>query len=204
MHTVGSDARKAVADGYPVEQVITSDLHPEFWDLGHKFFRSTPKTFPARFISADIFQLKDLAYEAVRTPPIDLSTVQLLSELRGNISALHASAFFHLFDEEGQFELAKIMASLLSSAPGSMIFGSHGSRPEKGIRTEVASNKGWSSDMFCHSPESWRSLWDGGVFPKGAVRVDVSLLETERPDMEAIKIDPSVKLYLLVWCITVL
>ncbi|KAK0459029.1 uncharacterized protein EV420DRAFT_1479667 [Desarmillaria tabescens] len=95
----------------------------KFWDLGHKFFRSTPKTFPARFISADIFQLKDLAYEAVRTPPIDLSTVQLLSELRGNISALHASAFFHLFDEEGQFELAKIMASLLSSAPGSMIFG---------------------------------------------------------------------------------
>ncbi|KAG7448619.1 uncharacterized protein BT62DRAFT_717960 [Guyanagaster necrorhizus] len=201
---LGSDARKAVSDGYPIDQVIASDLRPEFWDLGHKLFKSTPETFPARFISADIFQLKYLASEAVRAPPIDLSKVQLLSELRGSVSAIHASALFHLFDEGRQFELAKIMASLLSSAPGSMIFGSHGSQPEKGIRTEIASNKGWSSNMFCHSPESWRSLWDGGVFPKDAIRVDVSLLETERPDMVAIKMDSSVKTYLLVWCITVL
>ncbi|KAK0459030.1 uncharacterized protein EV420DRAFT_1642728 [Desarmillaria tabescens] len=175
----GNDPRKAVMDGYPVEQVLASDLRPEFWDLGHKLFKSTPDTFPARFIPADIFQLKDLPKKEAGSVP-ELSQVQSIGELRGSISAIHASALFHLFDEEGQFELAKIMAALLSSEPGSMIFGSHGGRPEK----ELAIFMGWRN------------------IPRGTVRVDVSLLETERRDM--ITIDAGVKQYLLVWCITVL
>ncbi|KAK0203786.1 hypothetical protein DFS33DRAFT_1475139 [Desarmillaria ectypa] len=196
----GNDPRKAVVDGYPVEQVIASDLHSEFWELGHRLFKSTAETFPARFIPADIFQLKGLTKEGVPPPISELSQVQSLAELRGNISAIHTSSFFHLFDEEGQFEIAKIMAALLSSEPGSMIFGSHGGRQEKGFRTEVGPNSGRRSSMFCHSPESWRSLWDGEIFPKGTVRVDASLHEREHPDT----VDPGVKSCLLVWCITVL
>ncbi|KAK0496140.1 hypothetical protein EDD18DRAFT_1074587 [Armillaria luteobubalina] len=197
----GNDPRKAVMDGYPVEQVLASDLRPEFWDLGHKLFKSTADTFPARFIPADIFQLKGLPKKEAALVP-ELSQVQSIGELSGNISAIHTSALFHLFDEEGQFELAKIMATLLSPESGSMIFGSHGGRPEKGIRFEVAPSDQRAVNMFCHSPESWRSLWDGEIFPRGSVRVDVSLQETERPDM--IVINSGVKQYLLVWCITVL
>ncbi|PBK67606.1 hypothetical protein ARMSODRAFT_889090 [Armillaria solidipes] len=197
----GNDPRKAVMDGYPVEQVLASDLRPEFWDLGHKLFKSTTDTFPARFIPADIFQLKGLPKKEAGLVP-ELSQVQSIGELSGSISAIHASALFHLFDEEGQFELAKIMATLLSSESGSMMFGSHGGRPEKGIRFEVAPGAQRTVNMFCHSPESWQSLWDGEVFPRGTVRVDVSLQETERPDM--IILNSSVKQYLLVWCITVL
>ncbi|KAK0469998.1 uncharacterized protein EV420DRAFT_1298372 [Desarmillaria tabescens] len=195
----GNDPRKAVADGYPVEQVIASDLHPEFWELGHRLFKSTAETFPARFIPADIFQLKGLTREG-GIPVPELPKVQSLAELRGNISAIHTSSFFHLFDEERQYEVAKIMAALLSSEPGSMIFGSHAGRREKGLRTEVDSRSGRSNNMFCHSPESWRSLWDGEIFPKGTVRVDAVLHERERADI----LDPGVKLYLLIWCITVL
>ncbi|KAG7448613.1 uncharacterized protein BT62DRAFT_929702 [Guyanagaster necrorhizus] len=192
----GNDPRKAVVDGYPVEQVVASDLHPEFWELGHRLFKSTAETFPARFIPADIFQLKGLLREDVPAPVPELSQVQSLAELRGHISAIHASAFFHLFDEEGQFEIAKIMAALLSSEPGSMIFGSHGGRHEKGVRTEVPNTERRS--MFCHSPESWRLLWDGEIFPKGTVRVDAFLHEVKHPDM------PAIKRHFLVWCITVL
>ncbi|KAK0435186.1 hypothetical protein EV421DRAFT_1837199 [Armillaria borealis] len=203
----GNDPRKAVVDGYPVEQVIASDLHPEFWELGHKLFKTTAETFPARFIPQDIFQLKGLTKEDVPPSGISipkLSQVQSLADLRGNISAIHTSAFFHLFDEEGQFEVAKIMAVLLSSEPGSMIFGVHGGRPEKGLRSEVGSNSGRRRNMFCHSPESWRSLWDGEIFPKGSVRVDAFLHASERDHNRLDTVDPSIKTYHLVWCVTLL
>ncbi|KAG7448620.1 uncharacterized protein BT62DRAFT_992643 [Guyanagaster necrorhizus] len=196
----GNDPRKAVLDGYPVKQVLASDLRPEFWDLGHRLFRSTPDNFPARFIPADIFQLEDLPKKGDSVS--ELSQVKSMGELRGSISAIHTSALFHLFEEERQLELARNLAALLSSEPGSMIFGSHGGRPKKGIRIEVAPGCNNDRNMFCHSPESWRSLWDGEVFPRGTVRVDVSLDKTERPDM--VTLDPSVQQYLLVWCITIL
>ncbi|KAK0220001.1 hypothetical protein IW262DRAFT_1272152 [Armillaria fumosa] len=190
----GNDVRKAVADGYPVQQAIATDLKPEFWDLGHKLFKSTPESFPARFIAADILELKDLAKQPLASPP-DLSKVQSLAELSGCVSAIRASSLFHLFDEQQQFELAKITAALLSSAPGSMIFGSHGADPTKGLRTETFGNRTLS--MFCHSPESWKALWDGGVFPEGTVSVDVSLKEIEVDGFNG-------KVYFLVWCVTVL
>ncbi|KAI0828239.1 hypothetical protein BC628DRAFT_1337889 [Trametes gibbosa] len=46
----GNDVRKTVYDGFPIENVVASDLHPEFWELGHRLFKSTPKTFPVTFV----------------------------------------------------------------------------------------------------------------------------------------------------------
>jgi len=31
--------------------------------------------------------------------------------------------------------------------------------------------------MFCHSPESWKDLWETVVFKRGSVRVDAKLVE---------------------------
>ncbi|PBL03853.1 hypothetical protein ARMGADRAFT_1095995 [Armillaria gallica] len=196
----GNDPRKAVADGYPVEQVLASDLLPEFWELGHRLFKSTAETFPARFIPADIFQLKGLTREDVPVSVPELTKVQSLVDLRGNISAIHISSFFHLFDEEQQSEIANILAALLSSEAGSMIFGSHVGRREKGFRIEVDSSGGHTRNMFCHSPESWRSLWDGEIFPKGTVHVDAFLRERGCADI----VEPGATLYVLFWCITIL
>ncbi len=84
-----------------------------------------------------------------------------------------------------------------------MIFGVHGGRHEKGIR-EVGSNSSRRRNMFCHSPESWRSLWDGQIFTKGSVRVDAFLHASERDRNRLDTVDPDVKSYHLVWCVTIL
>ncbi|OCH94147.1 hypothetical protein OBBRIDRAFT_789486 [Obba rivulosa] len=179
----GNDARKAVADGYPVENVITSDLRPEFWQLGHELFRSTPETFPVPFVPGDAFDQDFLKrvppfYEPPETPAPNLRSLTSLTPLLGHVSAIHASAFFHLFDEEQQYKLAQSLAGLLSPEPGSIIFGSHGGRQEKGLNVEGRLRRG--GYMFCHSPESWVELWDGQIFKKGTVKVEAELVKSVR------------------------
>ncbi len=94
------------------------------------------------------------------------------------------------------------MAALLSPEPGSMIFGSHVGRYEKGFRSERASKSIQRRNMFCHSPESWRALWDGEIFTKGSVRVDALLHDRDRYGLNTV--DPGAKTFLLVWCVTLL
>ncbi|KZT71790.1 hypothetical protein DAEQUDRAFT_687159 [Daedalea quercina L-15889] len=187
----GVDVRKAVADGFPVENAIGSDLHPEYWDLGHKLFRTTGEEFPASFLGGDafdpaFFEEGLLLDSPPTTPPPALASLKVLTPLNGHVSAIHASSFFHLFDEEKQLELARKLAGLLSPVPGSVILGGHAGQPTKGLWTErrtMASGK----YMFCHSPESWKELWDGQVFEKGKVRVEVTL----RTAKEMFDIDPA-------------
>ena len=102
-------------------------------------------------------------------PPPPVGSVKSLTELRGHISAIYASAFFHLFNEEKQLEVGKRLASLLDHRPGSIIFGSHGAKPVKGQRGEIFPN------MFCHSPESWTQMWEEQIFEKGQVKVNTDL-----------------------------
>jgi hypothetical protein len=205
---VGNDVRKAISDGYPKENVFATDLRrgkretmmiqtqkilhcfAEFWDLGHKLFKTTPENFPIPFICGDIFDERNF----------DLSLdSQCLSPLKGRITAIHAAALFHLFDEQYQELLAHRLASLLSPTPGSVIFGSHIGRPVKGFRTEATGLGVLAGSMFCHSESSWSALWDGKVFPQGTVRADVRLEEIKRVDLQP---KPGVAYYKLVWCIT--
>ncbi|KAI1797519.1 hypothetical protein LXA43DRAFT_877015 [Ganoderma leucocontextum] len=201
----GNDIRGAIQHGFPKGGAITSDLHPEFWDLGHKLFRSTPETFPVPFLPGDAFDPAFLEatgpfYSPPSEPRPDLSTITSLNPLRGHVSAIHASAFFHLFDEEKQLQLAKALAGLLSPEPGSMLLGAHGGRPEKGLRVEMSRSNSHGITMFCHSPESWVELWDGQVFEKGTVKVDAGLVEIKRPDLT--HVSEETKFYFLWWSVT--
>jgi len=181
----GNDARKAIADGYPLEYVVTSDLHPEFADLGHKLFRTTPETYPIAFIRGDAFDPKHLkvvpplltanAPTVDTVPPaLDLRSLTSLNPLHGRVAAIHASSFFHLFREEKQLHLARALAGLLSPEPGSIIFGLHVALAEKGFTTPET---GVGHRLFCHSPVTWAQLWDGEVFEKGVVNVQTKLVE---------------------------
>ena len=75
----------------------------EFWSVGHKLFKSTPETFPVKFIAGDIFDEAFLETAPVTTrtpasPPPALPSLNALTPLHGRLSAIHASSFFHLFN----------------------------------------------------------------------------------------------------------
>ncbi|TFK40028.1 hypothetical protein BDQ12DRAFT_680236 [Crucibulum laeve] len=203
----GTDIRKAVADGWSVENVIGSDLRKEFWEYGHDLFKSSPTSFPAAFVGGDAFELispRPPFYTEPETSRPNLQDLSSLTPLQGHISAIHASFFFHLFSEEKQSELACRVATLLSTTPGSFIFGSHLGLPEKGFRTAVDS-KHCQYIMFCHSPETWKELWDGQIFKKGSVRVDTKLdkllrLREDSPYTTAS--EKKVETYILSWSVT--
>ncbi|KAH9910509.1 hypothetical protein B0H21DRAFT_782503 [Amylocystis lapponica] len=157
-----NDIRKAVADGFPIENALGSDL------------------------------------QAARpTPAPALPSLTSLAPLRGHVAAIHASAFFHLFDEAKQAQLARALAGLLAPEPGALIFGAHGGRPEKGVRVAPAGHE--RTAMFCHSPESFAALWDGEVFKRGTVRVEAVLKETERRDVQG---GEDARSWHLVWSVT--
>ncbi|KAF9446311.1 hypothetical protein P691DRAFT_804386 [Macrolepiota fuliginosa MF-IS2] len=195
----GNDLRRAVQDGWLVQNIIGADLEADFWKYGHELFKSSPDTFPAAFIPGDLFspemiQLSKPFYSPTSTPrPDNLQTLRSLTPLQGHVSAIHASSLFHLFDEELQMTLAKRLASLLSPEPGSVIFGSHGGHPQKESIPNILGHT-----MFCHSPESWSDLWNGQVFQKGSVRVETQLIQTRRPELGRGGLD----LHLLVWSVT--
>lgn len=197
----GNDTRKIIADGFPVEGVLASDIQTQFWDLGHKLFRSTPETFTVPFITGDVFDPLNLEpispfNDAPKTPIPTLSTLTSLNPLRGHVSVIHASSLFHLFGEEKQFKLARALAALLSPEPGSIIFGSHGGLPEKGMRKTTF----MGTTRFCHSAESWQELWDGQIFNSGTVKVEASVKRADlrEPSMP----EQAVERFWLVWSVT--
>ena len=136
-------------------------------------FRTTPETYPAKFLAGGAFDDAHLCPTAPipPDPPYSVASVNTLTELLGHISVIYASSLFHLFNEEKQFELAKRFVALLDRRPGSIIFGSHIGMPVKGQRNGVFPK------MFCHSPESWTKMWEEEVFESGQVKVATVLVE---------------------------
>ena len=104
-----------------------------------------------------------------------LKSLTTLTPLQGRVSAIFVGVFFHLFDETKQLQLARQLASLLSPLPGSIIFGGHIVLLAKGMRVNLLGD-----EMFCHSPESWKELWDGIVFEKGTVSVEAGVKLIDR------------------------
>jgi len=209
---MGTDARKLITDGYPLEQVVTSDLRQEFANLGHKLFKTTQETYPIAFVPGDVFDPNHLeiappmassAQTSTGDPPsgsaLDLRSLTSLNSLHGRVFAIHASAFFHLFSEEKQLHLARALAGLLSPEPGSMIFGLHIGAPEKkGLQPSISRR---DHHLWCHSPESWTELWDGLVFEKGVVKVYTKLVHRERRNLQP-DAPQNAMITLLVWSVT--
>ncbi|KAJ7844379.1 hypothetical protein B0H14DRAFT_2776702 [Mycena olivaceomarginata] len=192
----GNDLRKLASDGFPVQNMIASDLRQDFWDLGHQLFRSTPESFPVAFLAGDAFDPAFLALEPMLKEPSpsaapDLHSLTSLNALHGRLSAIHSASLFHLFSEAAQLQLARKLAGLLLPRPGSVIFGCHGAQPTKGY---VLGTNG--RNMFCHSPESWREMWEGEVFETGSVKVAVHMVNAGRV------LNESTDFHMLFWSVT--
>jgi len=158
------------------------------------------------FITGNAFDAKHLEivppFTKVNPPPAApavLSELTSLNPLRGHISAIHASSLFHLFQENEQLHLARALGALLSSEPGSMIFGAHRGLPEKGTPQRIGDDQ---RGNFCHSPDSWTELWDGVVFEKGLVRVDAKVIEMNRKNIEQAMGTGNMVVYGLLWSVT--
>ncbi|KAI9438322.1 hypothetical protein H4582DRAFT_255501 [Lactarius indigo] len=171
----GADTRKAALDGWPVNQIIATDIVGGFWDLGHKLFRSSAASFPAVFVQADLLNPAHVTPGPPAENIPDLTNLSSLNQLRGQVMAIHAAAVFHLFSDEQQLALAVTLGSLLANVSGASIFGWSTGLAEVGF-LEFEGNVSHPR-QFCHSPSSWVALWDGVVFPKGSVKVEARLVE---------------------------
>lgn len=174
----------------------------EFWDLGHKLFKTTPDTFPVTFIPGNVFDPEHLSIVppfTANSPPAttipDLRTLTSLNPLHGHVSAIFTASLFHLFPEDAQVSLARALAGLLSPEPGSMIFGIQLGHPESGYVEDPL----LPSRLFCHGPQSWSDLWDGEVFSKGTVKVSAFVMEYPKDGMYP-ETDSSL-LRLLIWSV---
>ncbi|KAJ7204851.1 hypothetical protein C8J57DRAFT_1259255 [Mycena rebaudengoi] len=188
---VGVDVRKLVSDGFPVQNVIATDICGEFWQQGHELFKSTPATFPAAFVAGDLFDNDFIQPVGPCTSPPpsarpSLDSLANLTPLNGHVSAMNASRLFHLFDEPTQLALARVLAGLLSPLPGSVIFGEQAGKEQEG--NIEWTYKQYSGKMFCHSPESWTKLWLE-LFPDGTVQVEAKLNKND-PNYVSNKADP--------------
>ncbi|KAJ8474110.1 hypothetical protein ONZ45_g16061 [Pleurotus djamor] len=207
----GVDTRKVIHDGYPIHNVIATDLRRQFWDIGHELFKSTPDTFPVPFITGDMFnpahlEVRRPAYAVPNKEVPALNHLTSLNPLHGQVSAIHVTSVFHLFSEAAQEYLAKALGGLLSPLPGSVIFGSQGALPEKGFTDNASGFLMEGPDatpndtyMFCHSPESWINLWDGIVFEKGTVKVEAELRKMKSSESLG---NLGGGFYLLYWSVT--
>jgi hypothetical protein len=157
------------------------------------------------FVPGDAFDLKHLEVvppfktaDRPTGPPPDLCSLTSLNPLRGRVSAIHASSFFHVFNEEKQLYLARALAGLLSPEPGSTIFGVHVGIAEKGY----TGLPGCSDRLFCHSPETWAQVWDGVVFDKGVVSVRSKLVPVEWKEYQGGEAAVESSVSLLLWSVT--
>ncbi|KAI0791856.1 hypothetical protein C8Q75DRAFT_715315 [Abortiporus biennis] len=211
----GTDARKAIYDGFPMNQVIASDLRPQFWDLGHKLFNDTPQTFPVPFLQGDVFDPKFLSTKLDSSstntslgwsPGSNISSLKALNQLTSRLSAIHTSLFFHLFTESQQYSLAQSLFNLLSPEAGSMIFGAHGGKKEKGFKgAGKGDRKREHGPMFCHSVESWKEMWYDVVsasnITNGNMNVEVKAELRETWWAEPGQDGPGNKMDVLVWSV---
>lgn len=133
------------------------------------------------------------ALEALPLRP-DLKSLTSLTPLQGHVSVIYTGAFFHLFNEPEQLQVARQLASLLSPLPGSIILGCHVGNLVKGTKLNAASGR----ITFCHSPESWKDLWERQVFEKGEVLVDTHIVELAYKSNERPEVD---KAYWLSWSV---
>lgn len=123
-----------MADGCPSTNLYACDLRADFFALGYELFRDK-STLGAHFFAADVF---------------DSSNVQL-NALDGTVDIVNASAFFHLFNYEGQVAAATRVARLLRKVPGGLIVGRQMGNSMKG--DHYANRKGGSEE------QTWEQMW---------------------------------------------
>ncbi|KAK7919903.1 porphobilinogen deaminase protein [Apiospora marii] len=129
---LGPVVRQLASQGVPDDRLYGTDLHAGFLELGHELFGDRDRS-RATYVAGDMLDENDAR----------------LDVLRGKIDIIYASAFFHLFEREGQLKAAKRMVGFLrADSPDVMIFGQN-----QGPKVE-----GW--EKYVLDPGAWAELWE--------------------------------------------
>lgn len=130
---VGTDVRKLAFDGYTAKNIFGTELSRAFIKAGHKLY-SDADTCEIRFIPADIFELPVQITEDTQIP----EKVAELVKLRHSFTHIYSGAFFHMFDEDAQYQVALRFVTLVKPEKGVIIYGNHHGAQE-GEKIEHAS-----------------------------------------------------------------
>jgi hypothetical protein len=107
--------------------------------LGYELFNDKGK-LKATFLPADIFDPESA-----------------LKQIDGQISIIYTGSFFHLFDWDEQFRIAKRIVPLLKPETNSLIVGRQVGNVDAGVHSRVGF--GDKKERFRHNPASWAELW---------------------------------------------
>ncbi|EIN11109.1 hypothetical protein PUNSTDRAFT_37299, partial [Punctularia strigosozonata HHB-11173 SS5] len=150
---MGTDARKAVYDGYPAEKVLACDLRLDFIEIGYGLFEDKDKC-RIHFFQSDVFEIPlDVSSHDA---PVPLKEVSRLEHLQGRVDHIYTGAVFHLFDESTQVAMALRLATLVPKDRPAIIFGRHRGQFTAGLTPGMSR----SGPRYIHSPESWKALWE--------------------------------------------
>ncbi|KAK8107035.1 uncharacterized protein PG998_009048 [Apiospora kogelbergensis] len=131
---LGTVVRLLASQGVPDDRLYGTDLQAGLLDLGYELFGD-------RTWSRATYVAGDMLGEDHKT--------RLDDRLGGKIDIIYASAFFHLFEREGQLKAAKRMVGFLRPEnPGVMIFG----------QNQGPKINGW--EKYVLDPKSWKDLWE--------------------------------------------
>jgi len=128
-----------VFDGVPSENLFSSDLRQDFYDIGYDLFADR-STLKAQFFQGDIFD----------------DNSSLVKNLTGKVNIVNAASFFHLFSWEQQVIVAKRVVSLLVAQPGSLVIGrqvGHAGYVDPDDKVNAPKH-------YRHNPDTWRRLWE--------------------------------------------
>ena len=138
----GQDLRKVAYDSGRSDNLIGSDIEPNFLRLGYDLF-ADKQHFQGHFVSGDVF------------------SPQFLSEYRGKIDMIYLGSFLHLFQEAQQVIIIGQINQLLNPSSGSMVFGRHlGAEAGGPFRMESI---GW--DLYRHNQSTLESIFRQGANP---------------------------------------
>lgn len=112
--------RKLAFDGYPTKNCWGTELSSSFIKAGHKLY-GDKETCDITFIAADLFEYP----VRVTAETVIPEKVQELAKLRGTFTHIYSGAFFHMFDEEAQYQVALRFATLVKPEQGVIIYGNH-------------------------------------------------------------------------------
>ena len=138
---LGQEIRSLIAAGVPAERVRGVELEPQFNELGCELFRDGEVVGPSLLVGDILLDEGE----------------QSLAHLRGKVSILHAASFLHLWDWEGQINVACRMVGLMQPRVGVRMLGRQIGSIKAQAKVHETNKNGQT--MWKHDPDSFAKMW---------------------------------------------